>query len=72
MIHYNRTDAMDTFEMDSGVIGESNNPFETICTLAILEVGAIFNVPIALTYHSKLFLSPANLPYVIKKILLLY
>jgi len=61
MIHYNRTDAMDTFVMDSEVVEESNNPFETICTLAILEAGSVFNVPIALTYHSKLFLSPANL-----------
>jgi len=61
MIHYNRTDAMDTFEMDCGVIEESDNPFETICTLAILDAGSVFNVPIALAYHSKLFLSPANL-----------
>lgn len=52
---------MDTFEMDSGVVEKSDNPFETICTLAILEAGLAFNVPIALAYHSKLFLSPANL-----------
>lgn len=47
--------------MDSGTAGESDNPFETINTLAILEAGSVFNVPIALAYHSKLFLSPANL-----------
>jgi len=52
---------MDTFEMDCGVIEESDNPFETIYTLAILDAGSVFNVPIALAYHSKLFLSPANL-----------
>lgn len=61
MIHYNRTDVMDTFEMDSGVVEKSDNPFESICTLAILDAGSVFNVPIALAYHSKLFLSPANL-----------
>ncbi|XP_008187329.1 vacuolar protein sorting-associated protein 13C isoform X2 [Acyrthosiphon pisum] len=61
MIHYNRTEAIDTFEMDTGVVEESDNPFESTCTLAILEAGSIFNVPIALAYHSKLFLSPANL-----------
>lgn len=68
MIHYNRTEAIDTFEMDSGEIGESDNPFEAICTLAILEAGSVFNVPIALAHHSKLFLSPANLQLVKLKI----
>lgn len=52
---------MDTFEMDSGVLGESDNPFEAIYTLAILDAGSTFSVPIAVTYHSKLYLSPANL-----------
>lgn len=61
MIHFNRTEAMDTFEMDSAVVGESDNPFEAVYTLAILEAGSVFNVPIAVAYHSKLFLSPANL-----------
>ncbi|XP_050428442.1 intermembrane lipid transfer protein VPS13A-like isoform X2 [Adelges cooleyi] len=61
MVHYNRTEAMDAFEMDSAVIGESDNPFEAICTATILDAGSVYNVPIALAYHSKLYLSPANL-----------
>lgn len=45
-------------------IGESTNPFEDTHRIAIVEPDEIYNVPLSVAHHCKLFIQPAHVEYV--------
>ncbi|CAH1390229.1 unnamed protein product [Nezara viridula] len=41
------------------VIGESTNPFEDMFRIAVIEPDEVFNVPLTVAHHCKLYVQPA-------------
>ncbi|XP_060526445.1 intermembrane lipid transfer protein VPS13C-like isoform X2 [Cylas formicarius] len=47
-------------QMNLEPVGEVTNPFETTMRIAVIEAHEVYNVPLYIAYHCKLFIQPAH------------